>query len=513
MRKMNMKASKSITYIFLVISIILPLLLYDGAIDSFAPLHVVPIDEIVHFGFINMGSNSEVPCFYIIGSIISLVAGIQAKTLIYLPIQLFPSILVFFILFRKISGNSLFASVLTLTYSISDITGNKIFFWVHGLGLILFIMILFLIANKLDNRFKQKNTILFIISITALVYISYDLTFQLIIILTSIILLLIIKQEYAHIIKSFTTILLVLMIIQLGLSKFVYNTLIPEFMQSENAGDPIEAFISTLFGGGSITDIAFSVTDPYIIYPNIIGVIGGAKYTILMSSIVIAFVFILRKFIHTKKVDSSSVLLIAFFISSTSYIVAKLPIGQFPIGVYSFPGIMALSFLYKISNNRISHKFILSFAISILFTLSSINYIMMDTNNFINKDENHFEYVEPSVNWYWKYCEGMVVSDILTNNLFYMGGSKISISNGGDLKSVHDYFRALDPFYDLPSMLNISSNKYDSIGQFYIINKRLNKLDVERWKVLKPWNYFMDEIEMNSNYNLIYTTEDMMILY
>ena len=160
----------------------------------------------------------------------SLVSNIAPENLLFIPIQLIPFILVVFILFRKISGSSLVASLIVITLASIDITGSKFFFWVHGMGSILFFLIIFLLANQMKVN-RAEYLIMVFISIVTLVYTSYDLTFQIILFIIALVLLLIFNEKilsqksdvHSHQISQFTNIVIFLLIFQLALSDFVYK--------------------------------------------------------------------------------------------------------------------------------------------------------------------------------------------------------------------------------------------------------------------------------------------------
>ncbi|AFV24608.1 hypothetical protein Mpsy_2404 [Methanolobus psychrophilus R15] len=493
------------SYIILVLSSILPIFLYFGAIDPFAPLHTVPISEIIYFGHMNDNLINKAPAFYIFGSVISLITGILPENLIYLPIQLIPSILLCFVLFRKMADSSIIGSLLTLIYSISDISGNKFFFWIHGLGLILLFLIIYLLIKKLENMNTPRYSILLFISIFSLIYTSYDITFQISIILVGIILALFINNESRKSIKSYFNAFLFLLLVQLGLSNFVYSTLVNEFNSTGNYIGSIEIFLFSFF---SSTNNDFILKDIAITYPRIIGLISVMKYIILGFSIVIALALVYNGYNKHKNLEYFSIIFGSFILTSIAYILAKLAFGQFAIGIIFFPGIISICLIHRLLKaERVFNKVALLMVLAIL-VLSSYNYASFYDNDFINIDDNCFTYVDSSAYWYEKYSSGIGASDIQTNNLYYMHMSKKIIQTGGSLGQVHSYFTALDPYTNIYPVNNSISANVD----YYILNNRLNTISIEKWIILKPWIHFDDEIETNQNLNKIYTSKDMVIL-
>lgn len=499
-----MNIQRKTSYLLLILSSILPLFLYDGVIDPFAPLHSVPINEILYLGYVNDSLISSIPGFYVFGSLISLVTGILPENVIYLPIQLIPSILLFFIFFRKISGSDIIGGLLTLVYSISDISGSKFFFWMHGLGLILLFLILSLLVKKLEERNTSRNSILILISIFSLVYISYDITFQILLFLIGVMLTLLVYKRSIKNIISFFNAFLFLILVELGLSNFVYDTVVREFRSTENYFSSIDTFIFSFI---SSTNNNYILKDLVIVYPRSIGIISAIKYIILGISILISLIFTYKRYNKLKNFEYPFIIFYSFLFVAIGYILTKLTIGQFPIGVLFFPGLISICLIHRLVKHRKILNQVPLFALLILLILSSVNYSLYYSNDLINKDEMYFKYIEPSANWYSKYSNGVGASDIQTNNFYYMHMSKMTLQKGDTLSPIYDYFSALDP------SLNIfprqSASTPNTNVRYYILNQRLNTISIERWIVLKPWRSFEDLIKKDNTINKIYTSKDM----
>lgn len=509
-----MNSKKDFSYLLLILSIIFPIVLYYGSMDAFAPMHTIPITEILYLGYVDKNIASTVPEFYIFGAIFTSITGTSAEKLIFYPIQLLPLILLFFIFIKKLSNSIFIAGIVTLIYSVSDLTGNKFFFWIHGMGMVLFFLTNYSLFNLLEMKNKFENKVILIISAISLVFISYDVTFLLIMMEASMIFLLFCNNEMWRKKKSFIIIFFILLIVQLGLSNFVYQNVIPEFKYIQNALDAIEMYFFSF-----TSDKTANIPITAIAYPKLIGIIAIGKYIILSCSILFAIVIIFKRFILSKIFNNISIVFLSFIFMVIGYGIAKLNLGQVQIGAIFIPGIVSLSIIPRFFNGANHLKKLLSIILISLFLLSITYYLLFNNYNLINIDRNEFKYTEPSAEWYWKYSTGVGVSDIQTNSLFSMYGLK-NIQNKTDVSNnMNDLFLTLNSYDNIflfdENNLNSTVNirYYLNKGErYYILNKRLNFLSVEQWRTLKPWYYFEQKINDNSGYIKIHTTNDIDIL-
>ena len=74
----------------------LPLLMFNGSIDDFAPKHIMIINELSKNSFIPKENyNIQVPGFYVLGAILKQVLNISTDGLLFYPVQLIPYMIVF----------------------------------------------------------------------------------------------------------------------------------------------------------------------------------------------------------------------------------------------------------------------------------------------------------------------------------------------------------------------------------------------------------------------------------
>lgn len=293
------------------------------------------------------------------------------------------------------------------------------------------------------------------------------------------------------------------------MSNFVYSTFITELRHNESYFSSIETFI---FNFIFPTNNNYILKDFVIVFPQSIGIISAIKYVILAASMLIALILTYNRYNKSKIFDYSSIVFCSFLFTAVGYILSKLMVGQFPIGIIFFPGLISICLIHRFMRYKKLFNRVSLIVILVILILSSVNYSLYHTNDLINKDETHSKYIESSAYWYFKYSNGEGASDIQTNNLYYMYMSKEFIQKGDTLNPIYDYFWALDPSRNIyPIAQNTSSISNTNI-KYYIINKRLNTIAVEKWNILKPWRCFGDVIDKNRNINKIYNSKDINIL-
>ncbi len=226
-----------ISLLILFLSITFSILMFRGSIDDFAPKHLAIIYDMFKTGSFPDGSNlSGIPFFYVLGVEIISITGLSPEAIIFAPIQLLPYIASLFFLLYVISNNLILSSLAVFLDVISGVNGTlRIDFWPHGIGYILFfliIAIIILLSKPNAVKRSERLAIIFILGIS-LIYSSYDPSAELFIFIPvlSIIVFLynknmfkifVAEQIYPRFSKSLAAILLLLIVVELGLSHSLF---------------------------------------------------------------------------------------------------------------------------------------------------------------------------------------------------------------------------------------------------------------------------------------------------
>lgn len=488
-----------------ILALVLSILLYKNSIDAFIPVHIIPILQITHSGYLSEVYMINNPGFYFLGSFLSLVSGIPPAQLMFLPIQLIPILSITFILFRKLSNSSTIAVLIVLIYSTLNITGVNTFFWIHGMATIVFFSIVFMVIRQLKAD-RVENIVLILILIISLVYLSYNLTMFTLILFFIIASILILQNRTRDKGKSYFRLFIIILVVQLGLSEFVYKTLIPQLSNNDMSKSlSIEQFIfNYLFPN------QFIFRDLVIIYPKIISIISIFKYGILLFFVIITVYISFKFFKNSEKLEICKVILLSFILTAIAYTIARLAVVQFTIGTIFIPGIISICILYRFSSKELFKKIAL-ISLIFIFCANLGTYYIFYTDNLINNDENNFEYLDYSNNWFWNHSDGIFISDVQTKFLYYLYISKIILQKGEKLNGVDYYTDTLDPNFDIYPIIGKNST-IDKTNAYYILNKRMNIIVLNNWIYMKPWRYFEGDINKNTKFEEIYDDGNVNIL-
>ncbi|HPY91966.1 hypothetical protein, partial [Methanothrix soehngenii] len=330
------------------------LLHFNSSIDGFAPLQVGAIDETVDRGVLLDAYRNIVPTFYVLGSELAMVLNENCRFLLYSPVQLIPYAVLFFVLMLKISNSYFLASLVSIAELMTGFTGTqRIFFWPHGVGNILYFALLILFLLTFYNKDKsgwQYHLMTVLIGIS-LVFTSYDVIFTYLLFLSSYIVYTMLFNNPAYLnrykpdyrqsqsIKLFT----LLIIIEMGLTEFVYDNFIYALKSPESfTMSVLDKFLLAYFSTNIKDNI---IRDMYIQYPGSINFYGYIKYFILLAFLVLFLIsFIYNTNVRYKR---ETAFVISILSSMLIWAAIRLLIGHVEIGFFYYPAIFSIAWLYR----------------------------------------------------------------------------------------------------------------------------------------------------------------------
>lgn len=512
---------KKLTYILLILSFIFPLLVLNGAVDVFAPIHVAQINEVRQIGHLTESEFFDFPEFYTFGIIIELIVGISSRGLIFFPIQLLPMIFLYFLLVYKLSNNYLLSSIFVFIELLAGTTGSQVFFWPHGIGRILYYTILFILLNiNVKKKKLSEFTLLLVILGLSLSFISYDLYGMLLFILFTLFLLYSslnlllnkttnkVNNEYSRLSTNIFNYWFLLIVIELGLSKLVYDSLIPLFKTTDYVEiSAIDKFFLEYFSSSFTENL---IGDMIINYPVILTKINIIKYSMLTISILICLKLIIKKILRLKNANFYDFFIISYIISSAIFGIMRLHIGQIPITLLYTPGIFCTIWLYNYA--KIHRKWAI-FVVILLLIMTPTSQYIYNSHNLVSRDQNMFEYINMPVYWCLEYGEPNIASDELTKNI-----CKLTVSEYLEITpNSSNIYNTLSKKINLisPNEATFLVQRSNTISdkKYYLINYKLGILSLANWKIIKSWSYFKDEIDSNSKIKKIYDIGNIAIYY
>jgi len=490
---------KKIYFIAIAASYIYILLHFNSSIDAFAPLQVSAIDETIERGFLLDAYRNTVPTFHILGSQLALMLGKESKFLLFSPIQFIPYAVLFFVLMLKISNSHLLAGLISITELTTGFTGTqRIFFWPHGIGNILYfsLLILFLLMFSEKNKKLWQYHLMAVLIGISLVFTSYDVIFNYLLFLSSFIVYIIIFNNPKHLqrgnpdlrLHQSIKLLILLVIVELGLTEFVYNNFIYALKSPDSfTMSVLDKFLLSYFA----VDVKNSIIkDIYLQYPQSITFYGYFKYGILLAFLIIFLIFFISSAQMRYRIEA--IFIISIFSSMVIWAFVRLMIGHVEVGFFYYPAIFSMAWIFR---NGGSFKKWAMFGIIILLAMNPIYHFLIYNEDLSNKDMDRFNYLALPLSWVREESSGNEIrSDELTKNFYLMS------------YRTRD-FQTLE-VNDVAFLLNRSN--YNN-NDYFVINKNLNTIDIVNWIQIAPWKYFDDLIDFNKKLSKVLNSEKVIV--
>lgn len=510
--------NKIVIIIFLATLIIVPIV-FNGSIDEFSPKHMAVIHETSQYGYLSDSAKSLFPGFIALGSIINLLSCINARDLLFYPIQLIPNAIIFFYLCYRFSKSYILSALLAFNEMLTGTSGTmNVFLWPHGIGNILFCISLILIMRFLDNKnLKAQFDILIIIVGISLIYISYNLAANILLLFFAMAFYYMVVfcyhtsqghiEHQEHVLaKNFFALGIITLIVELGLFNFVYQVFLPSI---NNANELQLSTIDKLLASYlSIVNTPDPILDLFIVKPTLLFPLGLIKQGSLMISALITFILVIKKVKLKKELGSTDNILLSIIIASILIALIRLPLGDNIFTAFSFSGEIAVLWLYYYS--RSLTKFV-AIIVAILLITTPCYYYEMYSHNLINMDNNEYININCPSKWLYQYEDkdnATIASDELTKNIvaIYLSMERgvlySNITQSVNIVTADNiFFLTQKPYQRIP------------LDKYFLINYNLNRLCIQNWIYLKSWAYSKPVINNNKRLNKIYESQHINVYF
>lgn len=494
----------------MTISIIYTLIVFNGYIDDFSPKHATAFEQICNRSHLDQKdyTTKEIPGYLVLGAIIKLVSNISSIGFLTYPLQLLPILTIFYVFTSKISNSPIFSCAATFLYIGAGTMGtDKIFFWPHGVGSVLYFVALFSISSIMlaPSHRKSEFILLFIICGCSLGFLSYNLFAGLILFLFSIILNMLIFQNrkinFAFKKYSlFLNCLLIFITTQLGLSRFVYDSFIPMLKVSSDLDvSAAEKFFSAYIYKISNPEIPY-ISELLINFLPIITVISALKYLILCISIFIFISLYIKKVYKKADISIFDLFTVSILMSELLYFFIRTYIGDIAVTSIFLPGMLCIIWLYQNTNKFQNYA---KFAILVLLILTPSYTYIIETSDLRNQQIYENEYLKASSSWYFENKgDNIGVSDEMSRNLISMFiFEKYNYSYEIKILSLKDAGFLVQ---------KLNSKDYQ---KYYLINYQLRRMSLQNWVIIKTWRLFKNSIDSNKHICKIYDLDSVSIYY
>jgi hypothetical protein len=505
---------KYLVILIFILCFSIPLVFLSGSVDDFLYQHVGLIEKYADSGHIPetealfSNKNLGLSAYYAYGVVIVTVANIPGDLLPHLPIAYVSFILILFSLLKYYNRQILPVSIVVLIIATYAVNISYFYFHPHGIGLILLLTLVLLITLMYHNYSYNGYTICAVLLISTISYMSYKALFWAIILITSTVCLLTLyckKERRFHTIRNrMLGIAVITFLIPFSLNGFFYNNFLPMLSNRED------------FYLGIDTVMRFFVkdqNDPLGPYNLLYTIPGSLQYSIILRQMIVIFVlfmvvimlFRLRK---SLKQEVQFIIVVALIFVGMANLVTYNLLGLFDIKCLTYMTLIGLLYIQgKVPNNK---KVIFNLAIIALIVLNIIYLLGSVYYEDVQKDDNFFEYIQPSTEWYLASYEPNVVTmtDVLTKGYYYKEIAKFS----DDINLYPTHFDTNNILMLTGKQIyepNIDSNR----NILYIINYQLNHFSITNWRILKSLELVKQDIEGNSRLNKLYTLSDRIVIY
>lgn len=505
-----MSFNKKLFFIFLLFCFSYSLIVFNGIIDDFSPKHITAIEQISIKSHLDQNNRmtNQVPGFYVLGAIIKLISNISSMGFLTFPLQLLPLLIVFYEFILKICKSPVFSCILTFLSICAGTTGtDKLFFWPHGIGSIVYYTTFILIVSIMLNPFNKRSeyNLLLIICGCSLGFISYNVYITLLILMISLMLEIwfIQNKEIPSAFlnyKSFLGCSLIFIVTMFGLSRFVYETFIPTLKATSNIEiSAINKFLLNYINTNPNPEISV-ISELLINYPRIITIISILKYLILCISVIIFISSLIKKI--SKKVELSvfDLIIISYIIYSFVYFLIRAYLGGIPITVIFLPGMLCIIWLYKFSEK---YKQWTKFAIIMLLILTPSYTYFIEIYDLRNESIHENEYLIASSHWYFEHKgDSIGVSDEMSKNLISMF-----------IYEKYHQPSGIKNIYIKNAEFLVNKSQFENFNQYYVVNYNLRCMSLQNWVIIKSWRFFETSIDSNKYICKIYDLDSVSIYY
>lgn len=490
--------------------------MYPRRLDMYYE-HLVTAAEGATSGFFDPSSVS-VAGSQIISLITSQITNIPHQELSMLPLLLLPLVLLSATVFRAVfHGNSVYLLIL-IAYLLPvgyppTFTGGC-----HELGFVLLLSVVSILLTYSVNRNLSSTSVAMVLLCIALIinYISYKITFVMIIFLLFLFGLTCLYYRHSHKVGevlgerrgvvdkpnlSKLGIVLIPVIIGLALNQFFYDSFVPVLENSVYYSPGLERLLQNI-GIGTPASVDNPCLVPYYdaSSPRLY-FLAVLRFILIVASLPVCGLIIARKFLRKEKVTSNERIFLALTISATAVLVIYNLLGNFETTYLVFCGLMGYGLLY-VDIRRF--RTLITTAIVVLSVIS-VGYTctMIYEDAYVgHRDYNDDSYMYPPYRWVASHVDLQntnLVSDRFTGDYFIFQRFKEINTKDLGLPS----FRTDDLLLLLEPQQVIGENRKNKC---YIINNRLEYFVIDSWYQFKSWKLIQDKISPNPHINEIYST-------
>lgn len=450
-------------------------------------------------------TNYNIPGFDVLNTTISMLCNIPYTILPTIPFQILPLIFLLLSTFLLLSKteNKLNETLVYFIVGVYLLSAYSIaYIWNPHICAMLILLALILITIfrlKNERDYHLQTSIIFIIGIISLNFLSYKLTFIALMFFIFLQIFNAIESKFSKNSPKNTNLKFIILmgtVFTLFFNKFIYNSFIPSVVDKSEFSSPL--FFDKLF-----KSFLRNPNDPLSTYyfssPHILSYLTVIFLICVLIIFLICFIIVISKFIQKKKFSISEKIFSSMSLSTLVLFVIYAKLGLPDFGLLILTTFFGYITIFQLKKwNKLKIMVFLILILMLLVTLAS-DYQRINNNFYQNqRDYGSFQYLNYPSNWLNINLNpnSKIESDVLTIGYF----SLIESISGEKT----DYKRVISQ----GNILNILKNKKFNNKYFFIINNKTGHFDSGGWYVFKSWSNYQNEIHNNNNLNIIYTSGD-----
>ncbi len=382
--------------------------MYTISVDGFAPKHAYHVAETVQTGHIPE-SGINVEGFYGFGAIFVIVSNIDPSALIYFPLTVWAYIPILFTLTYKLSSDYRIAGGVVLLQYLTGLEGTeKLYFWPHGFGKMLFFTVLILLIVSVRNgRWYRRLSLCLVIILTSLMFVSYNLSVIALACLGILAISTNLLESCANktskywfsysTSKSLIISISLAAIVIFGMSSFIYSTAIPLVLRLEEFST-LSKFTSAWFGTNDLPEELAAI---YFTRPPTLTYLAVFKYVIVLFILSLLGILILQ-FLRHRDLYADDLIMGSLTLSVGIFMFLRIFVGAIPVQWLHLPMILTIGYLWKNRDRESAvldiktRRSIVVVALVLLLIQAPIFYAVGLQSNSINRVDGFSEYEESS---------------------------------------------------------------------------------------------------------------------
>ncbi len=498
--------------LYIALSALLLLLIYFGFIypsySDFDFWQISRLSSIERTHSIN--STDSNPGYQAFMVVFKLILGVPFELIYQIPIVIIPTFISVLFVLYKLSDNITWASSFSFVFVLSTADVSS---WVagsHQIVLVLFYTLIGLLliqgigANRID-RFTL--TFLLIVIVMAVNFLSYKITFVVVVMLFSLVALQIISRRFhinATILHGPNIALIISIASVICLNPFFYDVFIPELLSYHDfsTSSGISKLLVFFNSGSSGQSSGLSQVAPtHISTLSLLRTIAMATFLLIYAT------YVIHGFIVKRKLEIANQVIISILISGVGLFVVYSLFGLAETTVILFATLLLIYFVV----NRVSnyHKPLKHMALAILLVANIIAFVASigggaPLNNTIDDSYDGMEYAS---NWSFRNIlaagETSIASDVFTTGF-------INYQFSTHLEEQTQYVSVLSA---KEIRLITSTGAEATFGsEYYVLNAGLEHFSIMGWDKFQSWQQILGEHQLNEELNIIYSSKNVYIL-